>query len=466
MARCGCDSACSCTLGNGTCTTFSGDGSSVRPFKVNITVDGDTVTCGGSGLQATLHKTDTNTVTLSGLGTTGSPLEAHVIRTPDANVPDPDSLGTGNLIKEIAGPSGGIYVSCEDVQDCVGSAINKINVSDCLVYDDTTNTIQLFVCAEPNGIECAPAGDPDCPAGGLLVFPSSDADNTLTFGADNRLFAAAAAIVPGPCMTFTGAGTQASPFVITPQIAPEPNGVECVPGFGLLVTPSSDAGNRLTYGADQRLYVEGCPFVNAGSQVLVGNTGPCFELVGGADCVTPMVATLRISDDICNGLICGNDGLYVRVDDTPLPTTVQTTFNFGPFGPFAGNNPFPGTQVVAPVCITITNPSPCRDMITSGLLSGFAEVGRTSGEFRVFFDISTVGNLGGPWFTVSQVGTGAPEPANRYTGNALWGGDEFVIGPGASRSICTRVMIFSTNAVNARVFSGQATLSLVGKWAE
>lgn len=473
MARCGCTPKCNCVFQEGICTKLDimsssgGDcASPILTYAIGVRPDNDTVFCGAGGLNTVLNFLDTNTIDLNGTGSAASPLEAHVILTPDANVPDPELLGTGNLIKELPGPGGGIYVSCEDVQDCIGAAID-IAAVDCLNYDDVTNTISIAICGEPNGIECiAAGGDPNCPTGGLAVFPSSDVDNSLTFGTDDRLFAPAAAIVPGDCMVFTGAGTLADPFVITPLVAPEQNGLECVPGQGLLVTPSSDPGNFLVFGGDQRLYVNRCPLAVAASQVLIGNAGPCFELTGGADCVTPLRGVLRISDDVCQGLECRGDGLYVQVDQTELPANVVRTFDFGPFGPFNGANNFPGTQVVAPVCISITNPSPCRNMITSGILSGVAEIGRTQGEFRVGFDISTNGNPGGPWQTVAQVGTGAPEPANRYTGNALWSGDEFITSPGGTRSICTRVVIVTLNGNNARVFAGQTTLTIVGKWAE
>lgn len=467
MARCGCTPKCNCILNNGLCTNVTGDGSAAKPYVINIKTDNQTVFCTGAGLQAILNTQDTNTVDLSGDGTVGNPLKADVILTPDAQVPDPDALGTGNLIK--LGPTG-IYVSCEDIQDCVGSAID-IDTADCLEYDDATNTISIKICGEPNGIECVPAGDPNCPTGGLAVYPSSDPDNSLTFGTDNRLYAPSAAIVPGDCMVFTGAGTATDPFVISPQVAIEPNGLECIPGQGLAVIPSSDAGNQLKFGADQRLYVNACPLVQGGAQVLTGNTGPCFDLTGG-DCGIPMVATLRLSDDTCQGLICGNDGLFVQNDLTNLPPDTELTQDFGPFGPFNGFIPFApngGIILVGPLCIDITNPSPCRDMVTKGVLTGFAETGRTGGRFRLAFDISA-GGIGGPWFSVSQMGQSNPQPASRQTGNAIWSGNEVTIGPGGTRTLCFRIGFNANNpalpVVNGRVFAGSFTLSIQARWAK
>lgn len=473
MARCGCTPKCSCVFEAGECieveiTPVGGAGGCISPeltYSFNVETDDQTVFCGAGGLNAVLNHVDTNTVDLSGTGTLADPLTADVILTPDANVPDTSGSGAGNLIKEGAP---GIYVSCEDVQDCVGAAIDAVT-TDCLEYDDATNTISILICGEPNGLECVPAGDPDCPTGGLAVFPSSDANNSLTFGTDDRLFAPAAALLPGDCMTFTGTGTQADPFVITPLIAPELNGVECVPGQGLLVTPSADANNGLTFGGDTRLFINRCPFVNGGSQVLVGNAGPCFEFVGGTDCITPMVATLRLSDDICQGLECRADGLFVLVDQAELPAAVELITNIGPLGPFNGQLGNPGTQVEGPVCIQITNPSTCRNMITTGTAGGFIEAGRTSGAFRVAIDISGSGNPLGPFFAVSQWGAHNPNPANRYNTNIVWSGDEVSIAPGTSRAICSRVLVSNAGDAaqptnNGRIFNLQRVLRLIATW--
>lgn len=464
MARCGCTTECTCRLENGSCTTYSGTGTPADPFKIDIIVDGDTINCGPSGLEATLRTIDTNTVDLEGDGTVATPLEAHVIRTLDGNVPDPDAIGTGNLIKEIAGPGGGIYVSCEDVQDCIGTAITSILVSDCLDYDDATNTINVLICAEPNGVECAPSGDPDCPTGGLLVKPSSDTGDGLVFGTDNRLFFASPAIQAGDCLTITGTGTNADPFVIFPQVAPEPNGLECVPGQGLLVFPSSDANNGLTFGPDQRLYVDSCPFLIGASQLLFGPaSGPCFEIQGNG-CTTPLRATLRISSFPCNGLECRADGLYVNVDTSATPAPVVRTDNtpgFPGLGPFNGTNAL--LVVDGPVCINITNPSTCRAMITTVNLTGFTDVGRQSGSMSAQFEISD--NAGGPWQTVHRNAQAAPTPPSRHTLNASFQGNDVLIPPGGSRQVCVRTTVSFAGANTGRLFFSERTISLVGTWA-
>lgn len=463
MARCGCSSKCSCPILAGDCVTVAGTGNPESPFVLNAVVDNETIFCTPDGLEARLITIDTNTIDLEGNGTVATPLEAHVIRTPDGNVPDPDGLGTGNLIKELPGPGGGIYVSCEDIQDCVGAAVSQLAVSDCLEYDDATNTISVLICSEPNGLEClAPGVEFSCPDGGLLVTPSGNVGNGLTFGADGRLFFASPAITPGDCLIITGTGTTADPFVITPQVAPEPNGLECVPGSGLLVTPSTDANNGLIFGSDNRLWVDRCPFLIGASQLLIGNGGPCFELIGDG-CNVPLQAILRISDDPCNGLECRADGLFVQADNTPTPDRVQdtrTTPAFPGLGPFNGA----GDQVVdGPVCITITNPSPCRDLVTTASLLGFTDVGRQNGTMQAQFEVALA--PGGPWTVVSRNAQAEPTPPSRHTQNVAWQGFEITIPPGGSRQVCTRTTVQFQGAQTGRLFFSERTLTLTGVWA-
>lgn len=463
MARCGCAPVCSCSIVDGSCTTVTGSGTPDNPYKIEVSVDNSSIFCTPNGLEARLNTIDTNTVDLEGNGTVATPLEAHVIRTPDGNVPDPDALGTGNLIKELPGPGGGIYVSCEDVQDCVGAAISQITVSDCLEYEDATNTIHVLICAAPNGLECLAPGDPDCPTGGLLVTPSSDTGNGLGFGTDNRLLFTSPFITQGDCLIITGTGTPGDPFVVTPQVAPELNGLECVPGQGLLVFPSSDANNGLTFGTDQRLYVDRCPFIVGASQLLFGNGGPCFELIGDG-CNTPLQAILRISDDPCNGLECRGDGLFVEADPTALPDPVTRTDNtpgFPGLGPFNGTNPL--LVVDGPVCINITNPSPCRNMITTVNVTGFTDVGRQNGSMSAQFEISD--NPGGPWQTIHRNAQAEPTPPSRHTLNASFQGNNVLIPPGGNRQVCIRTTVSFQAAQTGRLFFSERTLSLVGSWA-
>lgn len=459
MAKCGCNKDCNCTITNGTCTTVTGIGSPEDPYIISIQPDNDTIFCEGGVLVARLNTLDTNTVDLTGDGTAANPLRADVILTPNANVPDPDGLGTGNLIK--LGPTG-IYVSCEDVQDCIGAAITSVIADDCLEYEDATNTIRIRICAEPNGVECAPPGDPACIDGGLLVIPSADPNNSLVFGTDGRLFSPATSVEAGPCLIRTGTGVPGDPFVFTPQVAPELNGLECVPGQGLLVFPSADANNGLIFGSDDRLFVDNCPFLIAPAQTLFGNNGPCFELSGDG-CNTPLSAILRISTFVCNGVECRPDGLFVETDPTPIPARVREIRNtpgFPGLGPFNGN----GDQVVdGPTCIQIVNPSPCQDMVTTVNVRGFTDVGRINGEMSAFFEVAP--GPGGPWQIVHENTQSEPQPPSRFTQNAAFIGLEVTIPPGGVRQICSRVRVQFAGAQTGRLFFSEKEISLVGRWA-
>lgn len=460
MARCGCAPTCECTLLAGRCTTLTGTGNPDDPYIFEVTVDNASIFCTPAGLEARLFTNDTNTVDLSGNGTQATPLFADVILTPDANVPDPDAVGQGNLIK--LGPTG-IYVSCEDVQDCVGAAITQVLVSDCLEYVDATNTIQVLICGEQNGVECAGPGDiPGCPDGGLSVIPSSDANNDLIFGTDGRLFANSTGIAPGDCMLITGTGTPVDPFVLSPQVAPELNGLECIPGVGLSVTPSGDANNGLIFGTDQRLWVDRCPFLIGAAQLLVGNVGPCFELIGDG-CNTPLQATLRISSFLCNGVECRADGLYVEYDTTAVPDTVSTITNtpgFPGLGPFNGTG---GPNVVSgPNCVTITNPSPCRNLVTTAGAVGFTDVGRQNGRMTATVEIAD--GPGGPFTAIHENTQAEPTPPSRATRSISFSGNEIVIAPGGSRTVCTRVLVSFQGVQTGRLFFSEVNTSVAGRW--
>src|SRR5690242_2037369 len=124
MARCGCNAKCYCVLKGVDCMKVVGLGTPISPYIASVKVDNVTLFCENNKLTRKIVTQDTNTVDIEGNGSLSTPLEMHVIRTPDANVPDPDALGFPNLVKErpnIVGPDFGIYVSCEDVQDCVGA---------------------------------------------------------------------------------------------------------------------------------------------------------------------------------------------------------------------------------------------------------------------------------------------------------------------------------------------------------
>lgn len=452
MARCGCNPICSCLIVDGDCMDVTGLGSPTNPYIFNVEIDNETILCGGTGLQRVLNTQDTNTIDISGNGSVANPLFMDVILTPDANVPDPDTLGTGNLIGSLPGVgTGGIYLSCEDVQDCVGAALsNMLAGNDCLIYSDATNTMTLQICTAPNGLECAPVGDPNCPTGGLAVFPSSDPNNALIIGTDGRLFTPPFVVTAGPCLEpLTQAGTPADPFIIDPQVAPEPNGLECIPGVGLAVIPSSDVDNALTFGTDNRLYADIC-FNVLPSQIVTGQIGACFESTGDG-CVTPYTIITRISDDLCTGMCCRPDGLFVFRNATPTPPAIVTFSENWAAGPFNGTAT---TIVMAPVCINITNTSTCKTMLVTPTLSGIVDIQKTRGDLLVLYQISTTGPAG-PYAdfvaNASDPFPVSPQPTRaKYTLNGTQN-QVLELAPGASQQVCARIAVRTFMVVNGRV---------------
>lgn len=469
MAKCGCNPSCSCKIIDGECLDVTGIGTPTNPYRFDVEVDGETVNCGANGLNRTLFFEDTNTVDISGAGTADSPLQMDVILTPDANVPDPDALGVGNLIGSLpAVGTGGIYVSCEDVQDCVGAALSQMLAGDdCLVYDDVANAIILQVCGELNGLECAPPGDPNCPTGGLLVFPSSDPNNSLIFGTDNRLFTNPFTVTAGPCLEpITQAGTPADPYIIDPQVAPELNGLECIPGVGLAVIPSSDPNNALTFGTDNRLFADIC-FNVLPSQIRIGENGPCFEATGNG-CDVPYTIITRLSDDPCQGICCRADGLFAFANLTPLPAPVSAANENWQTGTFNGT--FNDTVVMAPRCVNLANPSQCKTMFVNVVMGGTVDIQKTAGNFVVQYQTSLTG-AGGPWTSAVTAAALDPDPPTpqptrgKYSLNALLP-QVVELNPGGNQQVCFRIVLDGFFLVNGIINNSDRTASINADWSQ
>lgn len=468
MARCGCNPVCACRIDDGECLDVTGLGSPTNPYRLNVEVDGETILCGPGGLQRILITEDTNTVDIEGNGSLANPLTMDVILTPDANVPDPDGLGTGNLVGELPGiGTGGIYVSCEDVQDCVGAALSNMLIGDCLIYDDAANAMTLQICTAPNGLECVPAGDPNCPAGGLAVFPSVDANNSLIIGTDGRLFTPPFEVVAGDCLEpITQAGTVADPFIVDPQVAPELNGLECIPGVGLAVIPSSDVDNALTFGTDNRLFADIC-FNSLPTQIRVGENGPCLEQIGNG-CDIPYQLILRLSDDPCQGICCRPDGLFVfqnTVVNPPQDLLFSENWTAGPF-----NGTFNDTVVMAPRCMNVTNPSDCKTMLVNILFAGTVQLAKTRGNFVLQFQTSLTGP-GGPWNTAVSSAVLDPDPPSPQTmsiGTTLNGDQNqaFELAPGASQQVCFRIVVDGFALVNGQIPFSDRSAGVSSIWGQ
>lgn len=157
--------------------TVTGVGSTTDPYVVSASA-------------GAFNASDTSTVdhTLTGSGTLADPyvLTSTVKVSPTA---------AGNLITTLGD---GLAVTCEDVQDCIGQALD-----DGLVYDDAANQIRARL--------------------------STDVGNAMVFGTDGGLYTAGGGGGGGltfvsttdtNCIDLTGNGTALQPLSAAPIVAP------------------------------------------------------------------------------------------------------------------------------------------------------------------------------------------------------------------------------------------------------
>jgi hypothetical protein len=212
----------------GTGTTVTGTGSVSDPYVINA---------GGSALQVL----DTNTVdmSLTGAGTGGNPyvISSNVRVSPTA----------GNVLTTDAG---GLLITCEAIQDCVGNAFD-----DGLEYDDIANQFRARL--------------------------STDGGNSMSFGTDGGLYSVGGGGGGGltfvstadtNCLDISGNGTPGTPLSAAPII-------------------NAAAGNLLTCtatGLRAALTVAACGLTGTGAPAspLAVNTGawpyPCsVDTFGG-----------------------------------------------------------------------------------------------------------------------------------------------------------------------------------------
>lgn len=88
MARCGCQTECSCAVAGSNCVTVTGDGSLVSPYTVAARISpaaGNSLTCETDGLYASglSSISDTPCIALDGDGTLGDPLTASPVFSAD-----------------------------------------------------------------------------------------------------------------------------------------------------------------------------------------------------------------------------------------------------------------------------------------------------------------------------------------------------------------------------------------------
>ncbi|MFJ4627188.1 hypothetical protein [Streptomyces sp. NPDC088847] len=259
-------------------------------------------------------------VTITGTGAAGDPYEVAA-----AVILDPTPPGGGsNLLQD--GPDG-LFVECADVRGC-------LSAGDGIDYDTATGEIAAQI--------------------------SGDAGNTTTIGTDGGIYTPtpAATVVQAADTstlnaTVNGTGTAGDPYVVSGDVivAPEDNGVEAT-ASGLLVAPSADAGNRLAFGADHRLYVPpdviGCGLQGDGS---AGSPLEAFPIAGSQawsdDWACAAAAHSTLKCDPASGALWTPPEHYTAADHLYQEHMNPVVSNLGPTGGWAFLQPGGNAAVVA-----------------------------------------------------------------------------------------------------------------------
>ncbi|MFD0208939.1 hypothetical protein ACFVH9_07365 [Streptomyces hirsutus] len=331
MAKCCTSPGCRCTVTAGPGITVDGNGSTSIPYV--ISADGATVE--PTVVQAGDTATADNTVT--GTGVAGDP---YVVTTDVILDPAPPGGGT-NLLQE--GPDG-LFVECAQVRTC-------LTAGDGIDYDPVTGTIAAepaapLVTADSNCIAltgdgtavapltAAPVVDPApgnalvCGPGGLMVTPgavscddvrpclsagdgivydpvtgeiaarpSTDAGNTLGFGADGGLMVPPSAGTPTALegtdtptvdITVSGTGAAGDPFDVSAAVrldSTPPGGGTNLIGSGpdglylecAQVRTCLTAGDGIDYDAATGTIAAEGTVVEAGTGVTVTGTGSAAD---------------------------------------------------------------------------------------------------------------------------------------------------------------------------------------------
>ncbi|PWI15953.1 hypothetical protein DI272_18635 [Streptomyces sp. Act143] len=312
MAKCCGVSPCNCRVTAGPGVTVTGNGSAANPYTISADAAEPTA----------LAVADSTTVDL-GLTGTGAAGDPYTVTADVIVDPSPPAGGT-NLLQ--SGPDG-LFVECADVRGC-------LSAGDGIDYDPATGVIAADI--------------------------SGDAGNQTTIGSDGGIYTPAAAGTALEAadtttldVTVTGTGTAGDPYVVSGDVivAPEQNGVEASPS-GLLVAPSADAGNRLAFGADNRLYVPpdviGCGLQGDGT---AGDPLRAFPIAGSDawadhwDCTDVDHSTLKCDPN--TGALWTPPEHYTAADHIYQEHMNPVVSNIGPTGGWAFLQPGGVAAVVA-----------------------------------------------------------------------------------------------------------------------
>ncbi|MGW6459781.1 hypothetical protein ACWF94_28285, partial [Streptomyces sp. NPDC055078] len=456
MAACCGFPRCSCSVIAGPGVTVDGNGSAAAPY----TISADPVP---TALQAGDTATVDNTVT--GTGAVGDPygITSDVILDPA-----PPSGGT-NLLK--SGPDG-LYVECADVRTC-------FTAGDGIAYDPATGEIAAQLSTDagntasfgtdgglfvPPGAGTALQGgdtptasntvtgtgaagdsyvvstdvvlDPAPPGGGAnlleagpdgLYVECADVRSCFTAGAGITYDASTGTIsavgtgltvadTETVDLTLTGTGAAGDPYSVEADVivAPEDNGIEITPA-GLLVAPSADPGNRLVFGADDRLFVPptevGCGLQGDGS---AGAPIEAFPIAGDrtwdADWTCDAAANSTLRCDPSTG------ALWTPPEHTSAAVTIQQNHPLGtPTVPVTSGFILVDSTAWAEGSYTADSLSACRGITLSTRFTGHVELTwPANAQFELGYAVQI--NGGGLAVRVAQgVYVNGPARRERYS---------------------------------------------------
>jgi hypothetical protein len=230
--------------------TLTGTGTTADPYDVTATVVLDPAPPGGGAnlLQATPDGLSLECADVRGCITAEGPATYDPATGTIGVELSTDAGNTTTL-----GTDGGLFTPAPAATALQATDTNTVDTTVTgtgIAADPYQVEADVIVAPEPNGLEAT--------ADGLLVAPSSDADNRLALGTDNRLYVPPVAVECG----LTGTGTAADPITVNPVAgqaawsddwgcdAATHSTLKCDPGTGALWTPPDH------YSAMDHIYVE------------------------------------------------------------------------------------------------------------------------------------------------------------------------------------------------------------------
>lgn len=315
---------------------------------VSFGTDGGLFSPAAAATMVEAQDSTTVDVTVSGTGTVADPYKVSA-----AVILDPAPPSGGSELLH-AGPNG-LYLACDDARGC-------ISAEGPATYDPATGVI---------GVQL-----------------SADAGNSTVLGSDGGIFTPAPAAASPTVVqaadtttvntTVTGTGTAADPYTVEADVivAPAPNGLEAGP-TGLVVAPSADAGNVLSFGADGRLFVPPDPPLEVGCGLQGAGTAASplavFPVAGQRDWTTDWDCDASVNSTLHCDPTTG--ALWTPPEHTSAAVTIQQNHPLGTPTVNAGSGfVIVDTDAWAEATYTADSLTTCRGLTYSVRFTGHVEL--------------------------------------------------------------------------------------------